>query len=130
MTKLTIDSFLFSTDLELSQYRILSCLNNYRRDFQTHNIFPGLIELTELSRTLNKIIKKRSLLLNYFSIPVLKVDEDKRVVFFENFYMNNDDIERIFDLMKWAFPEINKVIEDGLHIKSSNVAGNPSLIPI
>lgn len=130
MCKLTIDNFLFISDLELSQYKILGSLQKYRTDFESNIFLPGLLELAELTTTLKQILKKRTRLIDVFPIPVKKVDIDKRCLVFDNFEINNENVETIFSLIKWAIPKITEVIYDGMKIRKYNLMEESSDIQL
>ncbi|MGE5353457.1 MAG: hypothetical protein ACM3P0_15340 [Acidobacteriota bacterium] len=119
MTYLTIDTFLYADDFELGQYKVLGALKKYNEEFQNKNTHPYLAELTSLVNTLIRVEKKRSKIIDLFPIPVEKVDAEKKQLVFENFILYNEDIERIFDLIKWAIPAIHDTIDEGLCVSRS-----------
>lgn len=113
MKNLTIENFLFINDFEISQYKILGALKSYREDFSRNDI-SNLRELSNLVSTLIRVEKKRSKILDLFPIPIQKVDSDKRQLVFDNFVLYDDDVEMIFDLIKWAIPMIHETIDEAL----------------
>lgn len=117
MCKLSIDNFLFINDFELSQYKILGSLQRYKTDFESNIFLPGLLELAELTTTLKQILKKRTRLIDVFPIPVKKVDIDKKCLIFDNFEIDNESVEDIFNLIKWAIPKITEVVYEGMKIR-------------
>ena len=117
MCKLSIENFIYINDFEISQYQILNALKSYKNDFENKNFLPGLIELSEISTSLKKISKKRTRLIDVFTDPIKKVDVEKRRLVFENYILNDDDIEEIFALIKWAIPHINDILSSGMSIK-------------
>jgi hypothetical protein len=126
MSKLTIDNFLFINDLELSQYKILSSLKNYRIEFEDNKFLPGLLDLAELITTLKEILKKRTRLIDIFPIPVKRVDIEKRRLIFDNFELDNDGVDSIFQLIKWSIPKINDTICEGMKIRKHSFMEEPS----
>ncbi|MGE5401561.1 MAG: hypothetical protein ACM3S2_14260 [Ignavibacteriales bacterium] len=119
MTHLTIDTFLYVNDFELGQYKVLGALKLYKEEFNKNQVFPVLSELTTLVNTLIRVEKKRSKIIDLFPIPVEQVDAENKRLVFENFVLYNEDIERIFDLIKWAIPVIHDTIDEGLCITKS-----------
>ncbi len=117
MSRLTIENFIYINDFEISQYKILNALKLYKQDFQNNVFLPGLLELSEISTSLRKISKKRTRLIDVFSDPIKKVDIQNRRLIFENYILNDEDIEQIFSLIKWALPIINDTVCDGMNIK-------------
>lgn len=115
MNRLSIEDFIFISDYELSQYKILNALTQYKEDFRNNRIFPGLSELAEIMTKLKQIDKKKAKLVDMFPIPIRKIDADKRRLIFDNFWLNNHNIEDIFDLVKWAIPVIGEVMDEGLN---------------
>ncbi|MGE5680290.1 MAG: hypothetical protein ACM34K_05355 [Bacillota bacterium] len=113
MASLTLENFLYVNDFEISQYKILGCLKNYREEFNNNNI-SNLTELSTLVSTLIRVEKKRSKIIDLFPVPVKKVDAEKRQLVFDNFVLYDEDVERIFDLIKWAIPVIHETIDEAL----------------
>lgn len=128
--KLTIDNFLFINDLEISQYKILGHLKKYRNEFENNLFLPGLLELAELSTTLKQIVKKRTRLIDVFPVPVRKVDIENKRLIFENFEINNDGVEEIFNLIKWSIPKINEAICEGMKIRKGALMEEPTNIQL
>lgn len=117
MKLLSIDNFLYISDFELSQYQILAGLEKYKTEFQSSRIFPALKELAQLSSALKQIKRKNSKLLQNFSIPVKKVDVEARRLEFDTFTLYEEDVNRILDLIKWAIPVIDSVIDQALSVR-------------
>jgi|GEM_PF-3178100 len=117
MKRITIDNFLYISDFEMSQYMLLGKLQSYKADFNQNKIFPAVNELNDLLSILRQVTKKKSLLIDMFPCPVKKVDVDKKRLIFENHEMNNDQVEQVFEFIKWSIPQIEEVLEEGLCVK-------------
>lgn len=117
MKRITLDNFLYISDFEMSQYSLLAKLQSYKTEFNRNKVFPAVNELNDLLSILKKVTKKKSLLLDMFPCPVKKVDVDKKRLIFENHEMNNDQVEQVFDFIKWSIPQIEEVLEEGLCVK-------------
>lgn len=118
MKRITLDNFLYISDFELSQYSLLGKLQSYKAEFNNTQVFNAINELNDLLAILKKVVKKKSLLIDMFPYPVKKVDVDKKRLIFENHEMNNNQVEEVFDFMKWAIPQIEDVLEEGLCVKN------------
>lgn len=112
MKSITLDSFLYISDFELSQYLLLGKLQSYKKEINSNNVLPAVNELNDLLSILKKVTKKKSLLIDMFPYPVKKVDVDKKLLIFENHEMNNNQVEEVFDFIKWSIPQIEEVLEE------------------
>lgn len=128
MKKLCINDFLFISDFEMSQYKILGALKDYRMEFHNNKVLSLLSELTELVSLLIRVEKKRSQIVNLFPLKLEKIDAQNRQVVFEDFVLYDEDIERIFSLIKWAIPEIHDTIDQGLCLTKIFIKENPTVL--
>lgn len=101
----------------MSQYSLMAKLQSYRLEFRKNRVFPAVNELTDLLSILKNVTKKKSLLIDMFPCPVKKVDVDNKRLIFENHEMNNDEVEEVFEFIKWSIPQIEDVLEEGLCVK-------------
>lgn len=110
---LTIEDFLFIEDLEMAQYAVLNRLKNYKDRFLKNDL-SGLSELSSLAAVLIRVEKKRSKILDLFPLPVKKVDAENRQLVFDGYVLYDEDVERMFELIKWAIPVLHETIDEAL----------------
>ncbi|HEX2867222.1 MAG TPA: hypothetical protein VHO03_09275 [Ignavibacteriales bacterium] len=111
MNKLTLDTFLFVTDFELSSYRILDSLKNYKSEFNHNRLYPGLSELIELNLQL-KDIDDNNLNDIYIENLTKKRSKDDRLMV-ETIEVTDDYIQQVVELIEWAKPLIKESIDEG-----------------
>lgn len=115
MQPLTIESFFSSdTDWEMNQYRILGGIKQFGSDFDQKKIYPALGKLIEISTSLEQIRNQKKSLKSKFPkrIEGFNIKEHK-IVFNSQEYLS-PDIEFLFELIDWALPHINSVIDEGI----------------
>ena len=112
MKCLTIESFIAKeTDIELSQYKILSGLKEYRTVFNKNQLYPALSELVYLSSQLEEILERKGSL----GLPLpkgIKNSHKEKNVFIEVIDQAKDHKEYFFDLIEWAIPVIKSLIDE------------------
>ncbi|MEI7812910.1 MAG: hypothetical protein WCJ01_10875 [Ignavibacteria bacterium] len=113
MTHLSTNDFLFIADVELNQYKILGALKHYKEEFNKKD-FTKLSQLSSLASSLIRVEKKRGKLLDLFPVPVKRIDNEGKKLIFDGFVLYNEDIERTFELIKWAIPVIHDTIDEGI----------------
>jgi hypothetical protein len=114
---LTIDLFTnVQDDLEKRQYIILGELKKISEQFQFYKIYPHLSRLIELRRILKDIIARIVDLRSKFPKQISKIDWVNRTIEHEVIFSNNTDISSVEDLIEWALPHIENVIEEGVAI--------------
>jgi hypothetical protein len=114
MNPLTLESFFSSdTDWELNQFKILGGIKQYRSDFDRKKLYPSLANLIKLSSMLEEILKQKGNLDRSFPKGVRGFDLINQRIIFESLDELSPDLEFLFKLIDWAFPIINKTIEEG-----------------
>ncbi len=114
MKQLQLDSFISSnTDIEFNQYKILSGLKEFRREFNKNKIYPSLAELVYLSSQLEEIIHKKN---NNLSIPLPKglkgtKQNDKNIII-EIVENHGEKGEYFYELIEWSLPQIKNLIDE------------------
>lgn len=103
-------------DLEKRQYLILGELKQISTRFQYYKIYPHLSELVELRNTLADIISRLQDLRNKFPKRIGKIDWVNRTIEHEVVFVDGTDLAAVQNLIKWALPRIEKVIEEGAAI--------------
>ncbi len=112
MKSLTLDSFISSEeDIEINQYRILSGLKEYTREFHRNKLYPSLSELVFLSSQLEEILHKKSSV--KLSLPKgIKGGISQKNVFVEIVDENTEGKNYHFDLIDWAIPIFKDLIHE------------------
>src|SRR6056297_577998 len=114
---LTIDLFTnVQDDLEKRQYVILGALKKISEQFQFYKIYPHLSRLIELRRILMEVIAGIYDLRSKFPKQISKLDWVNRVIEHEVIFTSGTDISSVEDLIEWALPRIENVIEEGVAI--------------
>lgn len=114
---LTIDLFTsVQDDLEKRQYIILGELKKISEQFQFYNIYPHLSRLIELRRVLKEVIARIYDLRSKFPKQISKIDWVNRTIEHEVIFTSGTDISSVEDLIEWALPRLENVIEEGVAI--------------
>lgn len=114
---LTIDLFTsVQDDLEKRQYIILAELKKISEQFQFYKIYPYLSRLIELRRVLKEIIARIYDLRSKFPKQISKIDWVNQTIEHEVIFTSGTDISSVEDLIEWALPHIENVIEEGIAI--------------
>lgn len=119
MKKLTLDIFISAADdSELSEYKLLAALKNYKEQLHRNKLYPVFGELVELSNELKDLIEQRNNLKNMLSKKIVGVDLENQSLIYEYSSENisEDKLSKIFDFIEWALPKIKEVIEEGAAI--------------
>lgn len=103
-------------DLEKRQYIILGELQKISKEFQFYKIYPHLSELIQLHNTLKEIIDRLTDLRNKFPKRIGKVDWVNRTIEHEVVFVDGTDLSAVEDLIEWALPHIQNVIQEGASI--------------
>lgn len=103
-------------DLEKRQYIILAELKKISSEFQYYKIYPHLSGLVELRRTLKEIITRLSDLRNKFPKRIGKIDWVNKTIEHEVVFVDGTDLAAVEDLINWALPKIEMVIQEGAAI--------------
>lgn len=114
MKQLQLDSFISSnSDIEFNQYKILSGLKEFRKEFNRNKIYPSLAELVYLSSQLEDILHKKN---NNLSIPLPKgikgaKNKDKNIIV-EIIDSKSEHSEYFYELIEWSIPRIKNLIDE------------------
>ena len=103
-------------DVEKRQYIILGELKKISGQFQFYKIYPHLSRLIELRRVLKDITTRLSDLRANFPKRISKIDWVNRTIEYEVIVTSGTDISEVENLIAWALPHIEKVIEEGAAI--------------
>lgn len=103
-------------DVEKRQYIILGELKKISEQFQYYKVYPHLSRLIELRRVLKDVISRLFDLRSKFPKQISKIDWINRTIEHEVIFTSGTDISAVEDLIEWALPQIENVIEEGVAI--------------
>lgn len=101
-------------DLERAQYRILSGMQRMSRGFRHNKLYPGLGELIELTSVLETIIANRNQHNSVIPRTLTGVDLERKQLTFDAVPADSGSVERMFELVGWALPEMKGLTEEGV----------------
>ncbi len=114
---LSLDLFTqVSSDYEKHQYLVLAGLKKTEEQFYQNKIYPHLMELVKLYKSLNEIKKKLEDLREEFPKKIKNIDLVNRKIEYQVVFVEESDINLVEDLINWALPHIQKVLEKGVTI--------------
>ena len=126
MKALTLNTFTSSVDdIELSQYKILSSLKDYQAEFNKNKLFPALSELTYLYSTLEELLVHKSCFDLLLPSGISSRNRNKNN-FIEIVDQSTEQGDYVYDLIKWALPIIQNLIDEA-HIIYHFVLDNISI---
>jgi hypothetical protein len=116
-SRLTLNLFTkVQDDVEKRQYLILAELKFISSQFQYYKIYPYLSELVKLRNTLSDIINRLADLRSKFPKRISKIDWVNRTIEHEVVFVDGTDLSAVEDLISWALPKIEAVIQEGVAI--------------
>lgn len=134
MERLKLETFFSAdSDIEMNQYKILGGIKILQHDFNSKKLYPALADLIKLNTQLNEIINNKSSM--QFSFPKKIKDFDfknKKILYHDS--IQYDNVQHLFDLVEWALPIIQNVIEEGVvlyeFVEKNIELGEVGIIPI
>lgn len=115
--RLSLDLFTkVQDDFEKRQYIILSELKKISNEFQYYKVYPHLSMLVELYRTIKDVINRLSDLKGKFPKRIGKIDWVNKTIEHEVVFVDGTDLSAVEDLINWALPNIERVIQEGIAI--------------
>ncbi|MCX7797023.1 MAG: hypothetical protein N2249_00180 [Melioribacter sp.] len=105
-------------DSELSEYKLLATLKNFREQLHKNKLYPAFGELIELNNELNILLTERNNYKSMISKKIVGIDIENQSLIYEynTEELNEDKISKIFDFIEWALPKIKEVIDEGTAI--------------
>jgi hypothetical protein len=103
-------------DYEKRQYLILGELKKISGEFQYYKIYPHLSQLIELRRTLKEVVGRLNNLRSRFPKRIGKIDWINKTIEHEVVFVDGTDIKAVEDLIRWALPHIESVIQEGIAV--------------
>ncbi len=130
MNRLTIDNFIsFDPDWEISQYKILSGIKEYSAQFNKNKLYPALAELINISTRLETIVNNNSDIKLWVPKIIKSGEVRNRNIIYETADKLVNEKEYLHELINWALPHINLLIEEGL-ILYEFVEENMEIAPV
>jgi len=129
MFALNIDYFLPPIeDIEYNQYKILSILKEYRKQFRKNKLYPAFTELNQIDRFLNTFLSKSSMSKSTDSKKIKTLFPDEVESNNENEKSITQNDPEAIEIIEWAKPLVESAMTEGyaiyefvhsnLHIKS------------
>lgn len=103
-------------DMEKRQYIVLAELKKISTEFQYYKVYPHLSRLIDIRRTLQDVIDRLTDLRNKFPKRISKIDWVNRTIEHEVVFVDGTDLQAVEELIKWALPKMDKVIQEGIAI--------------
>jgi len=103
-------------DFEYKKYLLLSYLQFIEKEFNDWKLFPYLADLVKHRNLLVEIINKKQLLQNTFSKTSSNLDFDKLQLNYINIINDDEIMEKIEEIIKYALPKIEYHIREGEYI--------------
>ncbi len=117
MNHLTLENFISpKSDLESTQYLILSKLALYRKQFNQNKLYPALAELSNLATKLEKLFESNSETRIWLPKQISSSFIKNKDIIYEKTEADNSVNASPFELIKWALPLIKDTIYEGLVI--------------
>ncbi|MCI0449840.1 MAG: hypothetical protein L0Y79_08655 [Chlorobi bacterium] len=106
--EITIGDFTSVSDLEKSRYLLLNKFKFCEMEFNQSRLYPTYQMLINIHQQLVDIMNNHSKIYNKEYTDALSEEETA-----EKQKIINDEIEKSFELMHWAFSHLNKTLETG-----------------
>ncbi|MGF1670143.1 MAG: hypothetical protein ACFCU6_06825 [Balneolaceae bacterium] len=114
---LSLDLFTqVASDFEKRQYLILAGLKKIEDQFYQNKIYPDLMHLVKLFKSLKEIKQKLEDLRKEFPKKIKNVDLVNKKIEYEIVFVDGSDINQVEDLIEWALPHIERVLQAGVTI--------------
>jgi len=114
---LSLDLFTqVTSDYEKRQYLILAGLKKIEDQFYLNKIYPQLTDLVHLFKSLKEIKMKLENLREEFPKKIKNVDLVNKKIEYEIVFVDGSDINLVEDLIEWALPKIEQVLQTGITI--------------
>lgn len=114
MSRLTIDTFLYVDDFELSTYKIMDSLKVYTQDFRQNLLYPGLSELSELNVQLRDIVEDEGFLKDLYVKQFHEASASSADMYlWDATRVTSNRTEQVYQLIDWAKPLIRETINEG-----------------
>jgi len=115
METLNLSTFIKAADdVELSKYRVLAILKKYTNALHKNRLYPALAELISIKNELELLVEQMSLFDAEFVLNLNFSDftEEENSPWEPTEY-DETDLQRVFEFITWALPEIKNAIEEG-----------------
>jgi hypothetical protein len=105
---ITLRDFTNIVDAESSKYYLMSKFKEYEKQFDQSKVFPSFQTMINLQQAITGMLLKREEIFNREYKD--KLNEEDELNKQKNI---NEDLEKTFQLMEWALPYINQILETG-----------------
>lgn len=114
MGSLRFETFLEAgQDFESTQYRILSSLQEARREFSNNVLYPHLGELVSLHQSLQEMAQQLAQFRDALPRRIKGVDLEAGKIAYERVALGAGQVTFMEDMIAWALPHIQAAIEEG-----------------
>ncbi len=108
MIEITLKDFTGVNDLESSKYLLLSKFKLCQKELNESRLYPTYQMLINIYDQLVNIMKGHNRIFNKEYTDAITEQESE-----EKHMLINNELERSFELMHWAFAHLNRVLENG-----------------
>lgn len=113
MEALNLSTFIKAADdIELSKYTVLAILRKYSNALHKNRLYPALAELISIKNELELLVEQMSLFDTEFVLN-LNFADFQDAPFSEPLNYTEDDLQRVFEFITWALPQIQMAIDEG-----------------
>jgi len=114
MEALSLSTFIKAADdIELSKYTVLAILRKYATALHKNKLYPALAELISIKNELELLVEQMSLFDAEFVLNLNFADFTEDIPLSNPLDYNEDDLEKVFEFITWALPEIQNAIDEG-----------------
>ena len=113
MKKLNLNSFIPEVpDKEMNQYKVLSGLKEYQKQFNKNKLYPSLSELVYLVSKLEIILHKNRDLMLITPRRIKRDSVKSKNIVVEPLSEDKSNNNYQMDLIEWALPQIKQLIDE------------------
>ncbi len=103
-------------DFEYKKYILLAFLQNIKKEFVQHKIYPSLSELVFHYKNLLTIKENKELMYKNFPERISKADFEKLKISYKKIVEDDDVMKELEDIVFFAIPKVKKLLGDGKEI--------------
>ncbi|MBX2844373.1 MAG: hypothetical protein KTR26_21605 [Flammeovirgaceae bacterium] len=100
-------------DFEYKKFILLAYLQNVKKQFDGHKLYPGLNDLVFHYKNLQSIKKNKQLLYKNFPEKISKADFAKLKVSYEKIVQDGDVMKVLEEIIYYSLPKIKGILEEG-----------------
>ncbi len=103
-------------DFEYKKYILLAYLQNIKKQFVQHKIYPSLSELVFHYKNLLTIKENKELMYKNFPQRISKADFEKLKISYKKIVEDGDVMKELEEIVLFAIPKVKKLLSDGKEI--------------